>query len=92
MAGGGGGTHPDALLQLGLAWPHHTQPSLFLQAAFAVVVGDPGGDAQAAALGAGAPLGGLNQAVLPHRGEVRAVGLLLPVGCRGEGRIRTTKP
>lgn len=84
----GGGAHPDALLQLGLAWAHHTQPSLFLQATFAIVVGDPGGDAEAAALGAGAPLSGLNQAVLPHRGEVGAVGLLLPVGCGGEGWVR----
>lgn len=81
---GGGGTHPDALLQLGLAWAHHTQPSLFLQATFAIVVGDPGGDAEAAALGAGAPFSSLNQAVLPHHGEVGPVGLLLPVGCTGE--------
>jgi len=43
-------THPDALLQLGLAWSDHTQPGLFLQAAFAVIVGDPGGDAEAAGL------------------------------------------
>lgn len=89
---GGGGAHPDALLQLGLAWAHHTQPSLFLQATFAIVVGDPGGDAEAAALGAGAPFSSLNQAVLPHHGEVGAVGLLLPVGCGGEGWVRKPSP
>lgn len=88
----GEGTHPDALLQLGLAGSHHAQPSLFLQAAVAVVVGDPGGDAEAAALRAGAPLGGLDQAVLPHHGEIRAVGFLLPVGCRGEKKAELEKP
>lgn len=71
---------PDALLQLGLAWSHHTQPGLFLQAAFAVIIGDPGGDPKAASLRAGAPFSSLNQAVLPHHGEIRAIGLFLSVG------------
>lgn len=53
-------TDPDALLQMGLAGAHHAQAALLLKAALAVVVGDPGGDAQPARFGAGAPLGGLN--------------------------------
>lgn len=71
---------PDALLQLGLAWPHHAQPGLLLQAAFAVIIGDPGGDPKAAGLRASAPFSSLNQAVLPHHGGIWAIGLLLSVG------------
>lgn len=74
--------YPNALLHVGLAGPDHTQTGLFLQAALAVVIGDSGRDAQAAGLRAGAPLSGLDQAVLPHHGGVRPVGLLLSVSCR----------
>lgn len=73
---------PDPLLQVGLAGANHAEAGLFLQAAFAVVVGYTGGDAQAAGLGAGTPLRGLNQAVFPHQGGVRAIGLLLSVSCQ----------
>lgn len=74
--------YPDSLLQVRLAGADHAEAALLLQAAFAVVVGYAGGDAQAACLGAGAPLGGLDQAVVAHQGGVRAVRLLLSVSCR----------
>lgn len=86
----GRSAHPDALLQLRLAGPHHAQARLLLQPTLPVVVGHPGGDAQAAGLGAGAPLGGLDQAVLPHHGGVRPVGLLLSVGCAD--KLQVSKP
>lgn len=71
---------PDALLQLGLTWSHHTQPGLFLQAAVAVIIGDPGGNPKATGLRAGTPFSSLNQAVLPHHGGVWTIGLLFSVG------------
>lgn len=74
--------YPNALLHVGLAGSDHAQTRLFLQAALAVVVGYFGRDAQAAGFRAGAPLSGLDQAVLPHHGGVRPVGLLLSVSCR----------
>lgn len=70
---------PNALLQLGLAWSHHAQPGLFLQAAIAVIVGDPGGDPKATSLRAGTPFSSLNQAVLPHHGGIWAISFLLSV-------------
>lgn len=66
---------------MGLAGANHAESGLLLQAALAVVVGHTGGDAQAAGLGAGAPLGGLNQAVVSHQGGIRPVGLFLSVSC-----------
>lgn len=73
---------PDALLQLRFTWSHHTQTGLFLQAAFTVIVGDPGRDPKATSLGASAPFSRLNQAVFPHHGGIWAIGLLLSVGCQ----------
>lgn len=61
-----------------VAGPDHAEPGLLLQAALGVVGGDPRRDAHAAALGAGAPLGGLHQAVLLHVVQLRLACWVLP--------------
>lgn len=66
---------------MGLAGANHAEAGLLLQAALAVVVGDTGGDAKAAGLGAGTPLSGLDQAVLSHQGWIRPIGVFLSVSC-----------
>lgn len=80
------GTHLDALLHLWLTGSHHTEPGLLLQPAFVVIIGDPGGDAEAAGLGAGAPFCGLNQAVLPHHVGIWAISLFLSESCEHRGK------
>lgn len=47
------------------AWPYRAQPDLLDQFAFAVVVGDSGGDARVTCLGALGPRCGLDDALLP---------------------------
>lgn len=59
-----------------LTGPHVAQAALLQEPALLVVIGDPGGDAQPAGLGAGTPGGGVHDAVL-------LPGFLLSLVCCG---------
>lgn len=74
------------LVLLLVTWSDGAEPTLLHHLAAAVLVGDPGGQAHTAALRAGAPLGGLLDAVLAGVPAVETHRLLLAVGCEGEGR------
>lgn len=68
------------LVQLLVTGSDHTQPALLHHLTPPVLVGDSGGQARAAGLRAGAPLGGLLDAVLAGIPAVKTHSFLLTVG------------
>lgn len=78
---------PDALFtllnvffQVHFTGPDHAQATLLLQPAVGVVIGNPGGEAHPAGLGAGTPLCGLDQAVGSYHRWIGAKRVFQSVG------------